>query len=93
MDRVTGGEAPISGRPGELAPPEVEVVRKEQGPFRSDEDLLLAILFMPKFLRELKAAGPTRTIHPLSFSPIVDIVREAASRPGIRRLDLLVPDA
>jgi oxaloacetate decarboxylase (Na+ extruding) subunit alpha len=93
LDRVTGGEEPISERPGSLLPPEVERVRREQGPFDSDEDLLLSILFMPKFLDALKAAGPMRTDHPLRFSPIVDIVRLAASDKAIRRFSLMQPES
>jgi oxaloacetate decarboxylase alpha subunit len=91
LDRVTNGEQPITGRPGAVLPPEVDRVRKERGPFRSDEDLLLAILFMPHFLKDLEDAGPIRTDHPLRFSPVVDLVRQAAASPTVRHLSLTQP--
>jgi pyruvate/oxaloacetate carboxyltransferase len=90
LDRVTGGAQPITDRPGALLPPEVEPVRREQGPFESDEDLLLAILFMPHFLERLRATGPINTSHPLRYSPIVDIVRQAAAG-SIRSLSITQP--
>jgi oxaloacetate decarboxylase alpha subunit len=91
MDRVTKGAEPISGRPGEVVPPEVERARKEHGRSKSDEDLLLAILFMPNFLRDLDAAGPIDTAHPLRFSPIVDLVRQAAAGKVIRHFSFTHP--
>jgi pyruvate/oxaloacetate carboxyltransferase len=90
LDRVTGGEEPITVRPGEVIPPVLDRVRREQGPFRSDEDLLLAVLFMPDILKQLADAGPMPLTHPLGFNSLVGVVRQAAAG-GIRRLSLVAP--
>ena len=42
------GKQPITKRPGLTLPAGVEQFRREAGPFASDEDLLLAFLFMPR---------------------------------------------
>jgi oxaloacetate decarboxylase (Na+ extruding) subunit alpha len=78
LDRVARGAEPIRGRPGEHVPPAVERVRSELGPGASDEDVLLAILFMPAVLEGLKAAGPMPLENPLGVSPLVDVVKRAA---------------
>jgi oxaloacetate decarboxylase alpha subunit len=88
LDRVSRGAEPITVRPGEVVPPALDRVRAEQGPFKSDEDLLLAIFFMPKLLEDLAAAGSIRFDDPLAGNPVVDIVRRAAAGHGIRSFSL-----
>ena len=90
LDRVTKGEEPITVRPGEVIPPILDRVRSENGPFDSDEDLLLAVLFMPEILRQLADAGPMSLAHPLQFSSLVEVVRQAAAG-GIRHLSVVTP--
>jgi oxaloacetate decarboxylase alpha subunit len=92
LDRISGGEAPIDVRPGELVPPMVERIRAE-GTYASDEDVLLAAFFMPDVLQGLRDAGPMRLEDPLRFGPLVEVVREAAKRGGTRRLHIAVPVA
>lgn len=86
LDRITDGEEPITVRPSEIIPPIIDRVRKEQGPFRSDEDLLLAILFMPEFIKGLDEAGPMPLGDPLAANPLVAVVREAAESRKVRRV-------
>jgi oxaloacetate decarboxylase alpha subunit len=88
LDRVSRGAEPISVRRGEVVPPALDRVRAELGPFKSDEDLLLAIFFMPKLLEDLAAAGSIRFDDPLAGNPVVDIVRRAAAGHGIRSFSL-----
>ena len=38
-DRITKGAEPITARPGDLLEPGIKRVRRERGPFRSDDDL------------------------------------------------------
>jgi oxaloacetate decarboxylase alpha subunit len=87
LDRVARGDQPIDRRPGELVPPAVDRVRAELGPGATDEDVLLAILWMPNLIDGLRAAGPIRTTNPMQFSPIVDVVKEAAR--GVRALSIV----
>jgi oxaloacetate decarboxylase alpha subunit len=88
LDKVSRGAEPITVRPGEMVPPTLDRVRSEQGPFKSDEDLLLAIFFMPQLLDDLRAAGPMNLVNPISGSRLVDVVKSAAATPGIRSFSL-----
>lgn len=88
VDRVSRGREPWTGRVGGLKDPLVERMRRELGPFESDDDLLLAAFFMPEVLRELHAAGPIRLEEPSRYPPLVEIVREAA-RLGVREFSLV----
>jgi oxaloacetate decarboxylase (Na+ extruding) subunit alpha len=88
LDRAGQGKQPITERPGEVVPPGLPRAREEMGASVSDEDLLLNILYMPRVLDELRAAGPLDLQHPLAFSPVVDIVRQAAAGGSVRSLSL-----
>jgi pyruvate/oxaloacetate carboxyltransferase len=48
--KVLRGERPIEGRPGEVLAPMVEKFRAENGPFESDEALVLAIFYSKPIL-------------------------------------------
>jgi oxaloacetate decarboxylase (Na+ extruding) subunit alpha len=89
LDRVSGGEEPITVRPGDVVPPVLDRIRREQGPFDSDEDLLLAVLFMPDIVRQMRIAGDMPLDHPLAFSPVVEVVRQAALQGKVKRLSLV----
>lgn len=89
LDRVTNGEEPITVRPGDVIPPVLDKVRAEHGPFSSDEDLLLSVLFMPELVRQMREAGPMPTEDPLAHGSVVDIVRQAAADGKVRRLSLV----
>jgi oxaloacetate decarboxylase alpha subunit len=91
LDRVGGGEEPTTLRPGELVPPVVDRLRRELGPI-SDEDLMLAIFFMPDVLRDLRAAGPMQVDDPLRDSPLVEVVRQAAAGKKTRSFSLVQPN-
>jgi oxaloacetate decarboxylase alpha subunit len=88
LDRVAKGATPITERPGAAVPPALERMRAEHGPFDSDEDLLLAMFFMPAILDDLKAAGPIQLADPLRPTSVVDLVRQAAADPRIRSFSL-----
>jgi oxaloacetate decarboxylase alpha subunit len=90
-DKVSRGAEPITVRPGEVVPPALERVRAEQGPFDSDEDLLLAIFFMPKLLEDLASAGPIKRENPVAGHPLVEVIRRAAASRSIRSLSLSQP--
>jgi len=87
-DKITRGAEPITKRPGELVPPALAALRKKRGPFKSDDDLLLAAFYDDKLYSELKAAGPIKTEYPLADTPLVTLVRELKERTTIRRISL-----
>ena len=57
-DKITRGAEPIKERPGALVPPALDRIRKTRGPFKSDDDLLLAAFYDDTQYQALKDAGP-----------------------------------
>ncbi len=84
LDKVTRGQEPIGGRPGDLLEPAIPRLRRERGPFASDDDLLLAAFYPEGEVRALRDAGPIDTSYPLASTPIATLLREIALRPDIR---------
>lgn len=87
-DKIARGAEPITKRPGELVPPALERLRKNRGPFASDDDLLLAAFYDDKLYGELKAAGPVQTEYPLAETPLLTLVKEIAARKTVTRISL-----
>ena len=83
--RVTLGTA----RPGDLVEPGIPRIRRERGPFASDDDLLLAAFYSEGQYKALKAAGPIDTDYPLASTPLITLLKEIALRPGIRSFHLI----
>jgi oxaloacetate decarboxylase alpha subunit len=83
-DRITGGAEPITMRAGALIPPALERLRRERGPFASDDDLLLAAFYNHAEYDALKAAGPINTDYTLAQTPLLTLVKEVAARRDIR---------
>lgn len=88
-DRITNGAEPVSGRPAALLPPALPGVRRERGPFASDDDLLLACYYGEREYRALKEAGPIRTDYPLASTPLVTLIKEIAARRDIASFRLV----
>lgn len=82
-DRITRGAEPWSARPGEFLEPAAGRIRKERGPFVSDDDLLLAAFYGAAEYDALKAAGPIQLNYPLAETPLLTLVKELAARPAI----------
>jgi oxaloacetate decarboxylase (Na+ extruding) subunit alpha len=89
LDRITRGEEPVTARPGDLLPPAVERVRRERGPFLSDDDLLLAAFYNPEQYTSLLAARPIRTEYPVDRTPLLTLVKELAIRRDVRTVRLV----
>lgn len=87
-DKITRGAAPITQRPGALVEPALARIRKTRGPFRSDDDLLLAAFYDEGNYGALKQAGPIDTQYDLSESPLVMLFRELAKRPSLQTVSL-----
>jgi oxaloacetate decarboxylase alpha subunit len=77
------GKQPIKERPGLTVEPAIERFRRENGPFPSDEEMLLEFLFMPDHIEALRAAGPIQLKDAVSAGPLVDLVREVAQRKDV----------
>ena len=90
IDAMTGGAEPIKERPGALVEPWIDRLRKERGPFRNDDDLLLAAFYQPPVLEPLFAERDRpgrRTDFPLSaLTPMVQLLDEIDRRPKARRV-------
>jgi oxaloacetate decarboxylase (Na+ extruding) subunit alpha len=89
FDRIAKGAAPTTARPGDLIEPGIPRVRRERGPFASDDDLLLAAFYSDGQYRALKAAGPIKTDYPLASTPLVTLLKEIALRPDIRSFHIV----
>jgi oxaloacetate decarboxylase alpha subunit len=83
-DRVAGSEQPVTVRPGELLPPALARVRRERGPFDSDDDLLIAVFYTPEHCRALIDARPIPTEYPVAGTPLLTLVKELAARRDLR---------
>jgi oxaloacetate decarboxylase alpha subunit len=88
-DRVTSGEKIVTERPGDLLPPTLDRVRRERGPFDSDDDLLLAVFYSDEQYRALKAAGPIQRAYAVERNPLLTLLHELGQRPGIASVRLV----
>ena len=88
-DRITAGERIVTERPGDLLPPTLERIRRERGPFDSDDDLLLAVFYGADQYDALKAAGPIQRMYAVDRTPLLTLVRELASRNDIASFGLV----
>jgi oxaloacetate decarboxylase alpha subunit len=95
FDRCSGGEEQVTDRPGALVPPMLDDIRREYGPFHTDEDLLMATLFMPEVVEELRRAQRTRAeraaLHLADTGSVAGLVREASKVSGVRHVRLTMP--
>jgi oxaloacetate decarboxylase alpha subunit len=87
-DKIARGAEPITERPGAMVAPALERIRKTRGPFKSDDDLLLAAFYDHAQYQALKDAGPINPAYPLMETPLLTLVKELAARPGIRSFAL-----
>jgi len=88
-DRITDGAQAAKGRPGDLLEPGIPKLRRERGPFASDDDLLLTAFYPASEFNALKAAGPIATEHPGGPAPLVTLIKEVAQRRDIRGFQLV----
>ena len=89
LDRIVGREQPVTARPGELLAPALERVRRERGPFTSDDDLLLAVFYNPEQYLKLVNARPIKTDYPIGRTPLATLIKELAARGDIVSMKLI----
>ena len=75
--------------PGDLLEPAIARLKRERGPFKSDDDLLLAAFYPDSECKSLKAAGPIDTDYPLLSTPLCTLLKEIALRPDIKSIHLI----
>jgi oxaloacetate decarboxylase alpha subunit len=86
LDKAARGAEPVDGRPGSLVPPIVDRIRREDGPFDSDEDLVLAMLFMPETLAAFRdARRDAATARPRSPATVVKAIADAG---GVKSVNI-----
>ena len=90
LGRIVGKEQPVTARPGELLSPALERVRRERGPFASDDDLLLAVFYNQEQYSQLVAARPIQAGSPIGRTPLVTLIKELAARREIASVKLVV---
>ena len=95
FDRVSQGQEPVTERPGALVPPVLDAIRREHGPFHTDEDLLMATLFMPHVLDDLRRAERARaeraSLSMAQSGSLVELLREASRVKGARHVWISLP--
>lgn len=82
-DKITRGAEPITERPGALVPPAIDRLRRNRGPFASDDDLLLAAFYDDREYSALKMAGSIDTDYPLGRTPLLTLIKGIAARSDI----------
>ena len=90
---------PMTERPGALVPPRIERLRKERGPFESDDDLLLHAFYQPSQLEPLfrerglpERTGAARRPADISVKALLEEIRRQPRQGSvsIRRHGLAV---
>ena len=89
LDRIADGRTIVTERPGALVEPALARVRETRGPFRSDDDLLLAAFYDEGQYGALKAAGPIDTHYQPTNPPLIRLLRELSLRKDIRSVRLV----
>jgi oxaloacetate decarboxylase alpha subunit len=87
-----GMTEPITQRPGELVEPTIPRLKKERGPFMSDDDLLLAAFYQPAVLDQLytvRDAPGRNKDYPLSaLTPLKQLMAEVEKRPALKHVSI-----
>ena len=84
FDRIARGAEAQTERPGALLPPALDRIRDERGPFRTDDDLLLAAFYGATEYDALKKAGRIETDYAPGDLPLVRLMREVTARKDVR---------
>ena len=88
LDRVARGAEVVKERPGALAPPALAKLRRARGPFRSDDDLLLAAYYDAREYDALQAAGPINPEYSLHRRPLLELVEALTQRRDLSRVHI-----
>ena len=81
---IAGEATPITERPGALVEPRIERLRREGGPFESDDDLLLAAFYKPAELAPL-----FRERHTVVLEAVVSIAAHGSLKEILNEIRVL----
>ncbi|WP_342723536.1 pyruvate carboxylase subunit B [Bradyrhizobium sp. B097] len=86
LDRVLGGRTLEEHSAPEVAfeRPMLEEFRRDAGPFRSDEELLLHMFYGREHVEALPARGTDQYTRPFVDRPLVALVKELLKEPRLR---------
>jgi oxaloacetate decarboxylase alpha subunit len=87
---ITGGAEPITARPGEVIPPRLEETRAARGPFKSDDDLLLAVFYQPAQLEPLYERHGN--VAPANGTSLRDALKMLEGSPPRRPIQIRTPE-
>ncbi len=91
VDRVAKKSSDVvTGPSGSHVPPVLDKIRKERGPFKSDDDLLLAAMYPDEIIQPLFEAREKAdyTRFYLADTPVEHLLKEVKSRPDLRRFEV-----
>ncbi len=88
LDRAIGDQKPLRVRPGELIPPALDRLRQTRGPFRSDDDLLLAAYYSDEQLAPLRRREPPMEEPVPGRLPAAELLRELGRREAVRSVSV-----
>ena len=91
LDRVAKKSSDVvTGPSGSHVPPVLDKIRKERGPFKSDDDLLLAAMYPDEIIQTLFAAREKAdyTKFYRAYTPVEHLLTEVKSRPKLRNFEL-----
>lgn len=91
LDRIAKKEKPVTVRAGALLPPAVERFRTQRGPFRSDDDMLLAMFWPKEHVDAVFAARPMNTEYRASPDPMETLIKELTMRTDLAYLNIQHP--
>ncbi len=97
LDKVGKGESPVTDRPGGLAEPLLDRVQKELGPFSTNEDLLLATLFMPELLQKMQVdqQKPKQSWYEMNVHRepnLVELIRQLGMASDVHSVSVTIND-
>jgi len=78
LDKIIGDKEQITVRPGDAINPIIEKVKKEQGPFSSDEELLLKIIYTKPTLDNYYKIRKTPDLS--ATTPLLLLVKELSRK-------------
>lgn len=93
LDEAPSGTEAHTGRAGEIIPPALPHLRSQRGPFRSDDDLLLAAFYTDPELAGLRSAGPAggNAGPRAAGTPLTELLRGLAEQPRFRHVSIERP--
>lgn len=94
LEEAPSGTEIHTGRAGELIPSALPRLRRERGPFSSDDDLLLAAFYTDQELAGLRSAGPAdgESASPsAAVTPLAELLRGLAEQPRLGHVSIERP--